>query len=99
MAGTATPLRNEVKGAKIIEALQKDVTAIGYEMIEKLVEQVEATDGYVKQSVTLKVEFAPGNDEPGVFACFAKFTASGSQVIHKASINRDGAHHQLTMFV
>jgi len=76
------------------------VKHVGYEMIQQLVEQIEATQGYVKQSVTLKVDYTPaGNEDPGAFAIFGKLAATGSQVIRAVKIDRDSEAQQLSMFV
>ena len=98
----ATPIRNEITGSDLLDALQKDVKHVGQEMIEKLLEQVENTHGQVAQAVTVSVKYAPPADasDPGAFVVLAKISASGEGIVHTTKMTtsaRGGA--QLSMFV
>ncbi len=97
----ATQIRREVTGAKILEAIQKDVGRVGYEMIEGLLDQVERTGGMVPQAVALSIKFTPAKDEtPGTFACYAKLTSKGEAIVKAVRMN-EGAKvgQQLSMFL
>lgn len=98
----ATPLRSEITGSKLLDTLQKDVKHVSQEMIEKLLEQVENTDGQVAQAVTVSIKYAPPADaaDPGAFVVLAKISASGEGIVHTTKITsstRGGA--QLSIFV
>jgi hypothetical protein len=97
----AQPIRNEVQGTAIIEALQKDVKKVGYEMIQQLVEQVESTSGMIPQTVTVKLKYTPGDEEsPGTFSVFAQLQSRGGDITRAAKINRDGpGSSQLSLFI
>ena len=98
----ATPIRNEITGSDLLDALQKDVTEVGQEMIETLLEQVEKTSGVVAQAVTVSIKYAPPADasDPGAFVVLAKVSASGTALVHSTRVERAaGGGAQLLMFV
>jgi len=98
----ATPIRNEITGSDLLDALQKDVTEVGQEMIETLLEQVEKTGGVVAQAVSVSIKYAPPADasDPGAFVVFAKVSASGTSLVHSTRVKRAASGGaQLSMFV
>jgi len=69
----ATPIRDSVTGAGAVAVLQQDLAERAEELLPKLLAQIEETQGYVAQAVTLSVRFKPASEStPAVFELAGK---------------------------
>lgn len=100
----AQKIRNTVDGAKLVKVLHEDLVERASDLLPKLIEQIEETEGLEPQALTVGIKYKPGSEKSSPAFEIAAKMANNTRVTHHvtefAESGPDGRGPvQLRMFV